>query len=92
MGKYLDKIQLAEKTHEQTGQDQEPVQRQRCPVEALSLVPGSKITWQGADGREQTGVVDFLQTYPGEVWAFCTLPDGRWCAVNAKHCTKSEPA
>lgn len=91
MGKYLDLIQRAEKTHKQIGQDKEAVQAQRCPIEALSLVPGSKITWQGSDGKAHDGVVDFLQTYPDEVWAFCTRPDGEWCALNTKHCTKSEP-
>jgi len=91
MGKYLDLIQLAEKTQKQTGQDQEPVQRQRCPVEAISLVPGSKITWQGADGKPRgPASVDFVHTdHDGSRWAFCTLSDS-WAAVNASFVTMVE--
>ena len=92
MGRYLDIIRQVEEAHKQTGQDTEPAQWQSYPVGGLSLVPGDRITWQGSDGKAHDGVVDFLHTYPGEVWAFCTLPDGEWCAVNTKHCTKSEPS
>lgn len=59
---------------------------------AAPLASGNRITWQGSDGKVNHGVIDFLHAYPGEVWAFCTLPDGRWCAVNTNHCTKSESA
>ena len=59
--------------------------------EAPPLAPGDQITWQiGAGGKVKKGVVDFLHTYPGEAWAFCTLPDGRWTAVNVKHILKRE--
>jgi hypothetical protein len=86
MGKYLNMIRQAEKTQKQTCQDKEHVQGNRGPVEALPLVPGTRITWQRADGTEQRGVVDFLQTdADGSVWAFCTRPDGVWCAVNTKY-------
>ena len=57
-----------------------------------AFVPGARITWETANGTQRNGVIDFLHVYPGEVWAFCTRPDGGWCAVNAKHCTKSEPS
>ena len=93
MGRYLDIIRQIEEAHKQTGQDNGPVQWQSYPVGGLSLVPGNWIAWQGADGTERSGVVDFFHTdADGIVWAFCTPPEGRWCAVNTKHCTKSEPA
>ena len=57
-----------------------------------SLGPGAGITWQRGDGTAQSGVIDFLHVYPGEVWAFCTSPDGGWCAVNVKYCTQSAPS
>lgn len=57
-----------------------PTQAQAAPP----LAPGSRITWQRFDGKAQSGVVDFLHTYPGEVWAFCGLSDGEWCALNVK--------
>jgi hypothetical protein len=60
------------------------------PVPCLTtLHPGSRITWQGADGKPRgPAVVDFLHADPdGTVWAFVTLPDG-WTAVNAKHVTE----
>lgn len=62
------------------------------PVEepTPTLATGNRIAWQGADGREQTGVIDFLHSYAGEVWAFCTLPDGEWRAVNVKFILKVE--
>jgi hypothetical protein len=90
MGKYLDLIQLAEKIHKQTGTDQEPTQRQRCPVEVVPLGPGNQITW-GADGKQRgPATVDFLHAdSDGTVWAFVTLPDG-WAAVNAKHVKRME--
>lgn len=58
-----------------------------CPP---TIQPGDRITWQRADGKTLKGVIDFLQTYPGEVWAFCTLPDGKWTAVNVKNIRKDE--
>ena len=91
MGRYLDIIRQVEAAHKQTGQDTEPVQGQRDQMDTFSLVPGNRITWQRADGKGNDAVVDFLHAYPGEVWAFCTLPDGEWCAVNTKYCSKSEP-
>jgi hypothetical protein len=59
---------------------------------AISVQPGDRITWQGSEGQPNVGVIDFLHAYPGEVWAFCILPDDTWCAVNVKYCTKSEPS
>ncbi len=54
---------------------------------ASAVQPGDRITWQGSDGKVHDGMVDFLHTYSGEVWAFCTLPDGRWTAVDTKYIT-----
>jgi hypothetical protein len=51
---------------------------------------GDRIEWERADLTVQYGVVDFLQTYPGEVWAFCTLPDGEGIAVNVKYMRNGE--
>jgi hypothetical protein len=51
---------------------------------------GDWIEWERADLTAQHGVVDFLQTYPNEVWAFCTLPGGKWTAVNTKYILKKE--
>jgi len=76
---YLDKL----KRHEQ--------REARSPLvdEQTSLLQsGDRITWQGSDGKANNGVVDFLHTYPGEVWIFCTLPDGGWIALNAKYVRK----
>lgn len=82
MGKYLNMIRQAEISV--------PLQRQSCPVETNLLVPGDRITWQGSEGKAHIGVIDFLHAYPSEVWAFCTLPDGRWTALNIKQIRKVE--
>ena len=58
------------------------------PISAIQ--PGDRITWQRSDGKVHAGVVDFLHTSPGEVWAFCTVPDGGWSAVNVKYILKRE--
>ena len=58
-----------------------------CPP---TIQPGDRIEWERADLTVQHGVIDFFQTYPGEVWAFCTLPDGKWTAVNTKYILKRE--
>ena len=52
--------------------------------------PGDRITWIRGDLTVQHGVVDFLQAYPGEMWAFCTRPDDGWTAVNVKYILKKE--
>jgi len=67
--------------------------RQQKALDPISTIqPDDRITWLGSDGKVNNAMVDFLHSYPGETWAFCMLPDGRWCAVNTKHCTKVEPA
>ena len=53
------------------------------------LHPGTRLNWDGADGKTHEGVVDFLHVSHGDVWAFCTCPDGEWCAVNMKHVKKT---
>ena len=59
-----------------------------CP---LTIQPCDRITWTRGDGNAQTGTVDVLHVDDaGRRWAFCTLPDSTWYAVNTKHCTKSE--
>ena len=68
----------------------EALRQQQALDPVPTIQPGDRITWQRVDGREQTGVIDFLQTYPGEVWAFCTRPDGGWSAVNMKYIRNGE--
>ena len=58
---------------------------------ASAVQPGDRITWQGSDGKVHVGAVDFLHAYPGELWAFCTRPDGEWCAVNTKYLKRENP-
>jgi hypothetical protein len=56
-----------------------------------SIAPGCTITWQGADTKDRSGVVDFLHPdADGTLWAFCTRPDGGWAAVNTKYITNRE--
>ena len=55
-----------------------------------TIQPGDRIEWERADLTVQHGVIDFLQTYSGEVWAFCTLSDGGWTTVNVKNIRKVE--
>jgi len=87
MGRYLEIIRQVEEAHKQTDQD---IHGQSGPVEASPLAPGSRITWQGSDDKSHAGVVDFLHAYPGEVWAFCTRPDGEWSAVNTKYLKRED--
>jgi hypothetical protein len=52
-----------------------------------TIQAGATITWTKA-GVVQTGVVDFMHIDEvGAVWAFVTLPDGRWAAINTKVAT-----
>jgi hypothetical protein len=60
----------------------EALRQQQALDPITTIQPGDRITWQGSDGKVNDGVIDFLHACPGETWAFCTLPDGRWCAVN----------
>ena len=53
---------------------------------------GSIITWQRADGRQHTGVVDFLHSDPtGRAWVFVTVFDGGWAVVNVKSVREVNP-
>lgn len=63
--------------------------RMVCEHPFLAWRPGCLITWQGADGKPRgPATVDFLHTDPdGTSWAFYTLPDGSWGAVNLKYVT-----
>jgi hypothetical protein len=60
-------------------------------VRASALVPGNRITWQGAEGTPRgPATIDFLHTAPdGTGWAFVTLASG-WVAVNMKVVTQIE--
>ena len=50
---------------------------------------GDRIEWQRADLTIQTGEVDYLHVdAEGKTWAFCTLPDGGWSAVNVQYIWK----
>lgn len=69
--------------------DERKLTQESGSVEALPVAPGDRITWQiGAGGKVKEGVVDFVHTYLSEMWAFCTLPDGGWTAVNVKYIRK----
>ena len=52
---------------------------------SLTIQPGDRITW-GVEGTcRGPATVAFLHTESdGTGWAFVTLPDGRWTAVNMK--------
>lgn len=66
--------------------------RVRLVTSASAFQPGDQITWVGADGTPRSGRVDFLHTSTdGTVWAFYTMPDGIWGAVNSKYVLKIEP-
>lgn len=85
MGKYLDLIRSAEKTHEQTGQEKNLLQGHSSVEASIALVPGARINWQ-LDGGTLRGpaTVDFLHTDPDDTrWAFVTTESG-WVAVNTK--------
>ncbi len=65
-------------------------------IEAATVTPtisaGSLITWRRGDGSIQTGFVDVLHTDDMAVrWAFVSLLDGTWAAVNLKFLTKVAP-
>ncbi len=46
---------------------------------------GDLITWELPDLGRQEGVVNFLSPdSDGSQWAYVTMPDGRWAAVNLK--------
>jgi hypothetical protein len=56
-----------------------------------TIQPGDLITWTRGDGNATTGTVDVLHVDDaGTRWAFCTLPDGRWSAMNVKYIRKVE--
>jgi hypothetical protein len=55
----------------------------------MSVSPGALITWQVADGSQRGPArIDFLHTdSDGLIWAFYTVPDGNWGAVNMRYAT-----
>lgn len=70
----------------------EALRQQKALDSVPTIQPGDRIKWERADLTIQHGVVDFLQTYPGEGWAFCTCPDGEGCAVNTKYAKREGEA
>ncbi len=69
---------------------QEALRQQRSKNLALDpaheeMKVGARISWTRTDGSHHSGVVDDLHTDPtGTVWAFVTISDGTWAAVNVK--------
>ena len=48
--------------------------------------PGDHLTWRRADGVFEHGIVDFTHIdLAGGFWAFVTLSDEQWAAINMKH-------
>jgi hypothetical protein len=91
MGRYLDIIRQVEEAAKPVDPHKDAVQKPSQTSDSPSVQPGNRITWQGADGKDRSGVVDFLHTdADGTLWAFCTCPDGGWVAVNTKYATKKE--
>jgi hypothetical protein len=91
VGKYLDKIRQHERMQPiETVKTEEGLKRQQPFDPIPTIQPGDRITWRGSDGKVNKGVIDFFHTYPGEVWAFCTLPDGEGTAVNVKYMRNGE--
>ena len=94
MGKYLDLIRQHEGTQPiETVKAEETLNPQKALDPIPALQPGDRIERERADLTVQHGVVDSLHTdADGRVWAFCTLPDGRWTALNVKYIRKIEPS
>ena len=60
------------------------------PADDHALQAGDLIEWDRA-GTMQTGIVDSLYTDETTTrWAFVTLPDGTWAAVNLKFAKRGE--
>ena len=54
-----------------------------------TIQPGDRITWTRADDTTPTGVVDLIHAdETGTHWAFVTLPEETWAAVNLKLVTR----
>ena len=82
MGKYLDLIRQHERT-----QPEEALTPQQAIAQASPVHPGDRIEWQRL-GTVQQGTVDFLHDDPdGTTWAFVTLADRSWAAVNVRYLT-----
>ena len=90
MGKYLDMIRQ-EEAQKPTESIVDPVGGENTP-RTEALAPGNAITWGGADGKQRgSAVIDYLHKDAGGTnWAFVTLPDKGWAAVNLKYATVQE--
>lgn len=89
---YLDIIRQVEQAYQATDQHKESMVDQTPPCGAVALAPGCLISWEGSDGKPRgPATVDFFHTdADGTVWAFYTLPDGTWGAVNRTYVLKIE--
>jgi hypothetical protein len=92
MGKYLDKIRQHERTQPiETVKAEEALKQQKALDPIPTIQPGDRISWLRA-GTVQQGFVDFLHDdADGTRWAFVTLADRSWSAVNVK-CAKGSHA
>jgi hypothetical protein len=63
----------------------------RLVKEAPPTRNGPRISWQRADGTQHTATIDLLHIdADGALWAFVTMQDGGWAAVNAKYLERIE--
>jgi hypothetical protein len=57
-------------------------------MKASTVPAGSPITWTRGDLTVQHGTVDFVHVdAEGQTWAFVTLADRTWAAVNLRYIT-----
>jgi len=53
--------------------------------QATTVEVGQTIAWEGADLVIRSGIVDFLYADADTIWAFVTLNEGSWAAVNTRY-------
>lgn len=93
MGQYLNKIRQHERTQPiETVKAEEALRQQPKALDRIPTIHGGdRIEWERADGTRQTGLIEVVhEDVDGQHWAFCTLPDETWTAVNTKHVTKTD--
>jgi len=85
---YLEIIRQAEEAHHPVGSTNKTGGMPTRSLRAPSVKPGDRIIWGTEGTRRGPATVDFLHTDPdGTVWAFYTLSDENWGAVNLKFVT-----